>query len=432
MIRDVVSEIARNGGVPFFVGGYVRDRMLGLVPKDIDIEVYGILPENLKEILGNFGDVVECGESFGVYKLGNLDFAIPRKEKSTGRGHKTIDVDSDPFLDPKIACRRRDFTINAIMRNAITGEVLDFFGGKSDLKNGVIRAVDPSVFTDDPLRMLRAAKFAARFGFEIEQGTLQMMQKNRYYVRNLPIDRVFGEISDILMKGIKPSKGFRILEYTGILELMLPEISALQSIEQSEKWHPEGNVFNHTMLCIDYNGSRTLPLQLARLYHDTGKIFGSIGHAEKSAEIVRDTFPKDLTNNKEIIEEVANIVAHHMIFYGGSVTRTRVKRIASKVNLPVLVEMVRSDKLTRPLPEEMLEEDRRHIDKFLEVYEEVQNEVAPIILGRDIQREFPEIKPGPIFKDILDAVYEEQLNDRFTDHETGICMLKEVVRRFKI
>jgi len=429
MIEDIISEIDSSGGSSYFVGGCVRDEIIGIPPKDIDIEVYGIYPEHLIKILSKFGKVTLCGESFGVFKIGDFDFAIPRKEVSIGRSHKTIEVDCDPFLSPKLASYRRDFTWNALMKNTMTGDILDFHNGVNDLKFGIVRHVDDNTFTEDPLRMIRAAKFASRFGFIVAHKTVSLIRENKEYVRNLSTDRIFGEISDILMKSKKPSYGLKILDYLELLEILLPEIWALKGVEQNAKWHPEGNAFNHTGMVVDYEPieSRNLIEQLARLYHDVGKLCGSIGHHERSYEIVRETFPNRLTNDADIINNVSNIVRNHMSLYGGDVTRARVKRLASKVDISVIVRMCRADKLSRPLDKEILMEDEAHLNKFLEVYGEVVNEVEPIIKGRDIQREFPNIRPGPIFKKILDEVYDRQLDDMFSNHEDGIVILREVV-----
>lgn len=431
VVGKIVEKIHDVGGNIYFTGGCVRDELLGLTPKDIDLEVYGIWPSDLHRLLSRFGNVTTCGESFGVFKLGNLDIAVPRKEKSTARSHTTLEVDSDPFLAPEVACRRRDFTWNAMLKNAHTGEILDFHHGRDDLHFGIVRAVDPKTFMEDPLRLLRAAKFASRYRFIVAHQTATLVQENRMDIRNLPLDRIFGEVSDILMEGRRPSYGFKVLDYLGLLEVMLPEIWVLRGVEQSEKWHPEGDAFKHTCRVIDYDPvkERTLIGQLARLYHDTGKVCGSLGHEKRSKDIVRETFPLRLTNNQEIIDAVSKIVGNHMALYGGTATRGRVKRLASKVDVPTIVAMCRADKLSRPLPKELLDEDERHINSFLTIYDEVQHEVQRIILGRDIQSEFPSLKPGPIFKTILDEVYEQQLDDVFSTHEDGIVVLREVAER---
>jgi tRNA nucleotidyltransferase (CCA-adding enzyme) len=432
LAKKIAKTVVGKGGRAYFVGGTVRDRLLGIEPKDFDIEVYGIEVKDLQDLLSGMGNVNLVGDSFGVFKVEDVDVAVPRKERSTGRSHKTIEVDSDPSLDLESASRRRDFTVNAMLEDVLSGEVFDFWHGKDDLRFGIIRMVDESTFVEDPLRMLRAAKFASRLGYIISYKTVKLIQKNASYIKNEPLERIFGEISNILMKSPKPSYGFGVMDHLGLLEILLPEIWVLRDIEQNPIYHPEGNVMNHTYLCVDYEPieSRTLIEQLARLWHDVGKLYGSKGHEEVSAKMVRNKFPIRLTNDNDIINGVANIVENHMKLYNGDITRARVKRIAANIDVGQLVRMTRADKFSRiGLDPKIIQEEEERLKKFLDVYEEVQHEVARIMLGRDIIGLMPELKPGPIFKEILDEVYQAQLDDLFSDHEGGVEYLKTVLRR---
>lgn len=431
-LGEIFDDIESEGGTPYFVGGCVRDHILGITPNDIDIEVYNLVPSTLHNVLTKHGKVTLCGESFGVYKLGEFDFAIPRREKSTGRSHTTIEVDSDPYIDPKVACRRRDFTMNAMLMTA-DNEVIDFYGGVNDIKNKIVRAVDRTTFMEDPLRLIRAVKFASRYLFVIDASTSQLIRENRVDVANLPIDRIYKEITAILMEGNYPSYGIQLLNQLGLLEILLPDIWVLQGVEQNPLWHPEGDVLKHTCQVIDYmpKKERTVIGQLACLYHDSGKIFGSIGHEVRSSGIVRETFPRYLTKENEVIDEVANIVRNHMSLYGGDITRSRIKKIAAKIDVPKLINMVRADKLSRALPKDIILEESNRLDNVMNIYMEIKNEVAPIIKGRDIQREFPDINPGPIYSKILDTLYEKQLNDEFNTYNEGIVMLNKVLREMR-
>ena len=363
MIENTFAEkiatavVDRTEGRAYYVGGCVRDDLLGLHPKDIDIEVFGVSSVDLESILRSMGSVTLCGESFGILKVTDsesgqtVDVGIPRKDYCVGRGHTTFDVDTNPNMTTEQASNRRDITINAVYRNIVSKELFDFHGGLSDLHAGIIRAVDESRFMEDPLRMLRAIKFASRFGFVIEHDTLRLIKNNAYKGRDLPNARIFGEISDILMEGKKPSYGFHLMDTTGLLDLYSPEISVLRFVEQNPEYHPEGDVLTHTMLCLDYMpiAERELIIQLALLYHDTGKLFGTIDHEKKSAEIVKDGFPVWLTENNEIIYRVSNLVRHHMRLYGGNITRGRVKRLAAESSIPDLIKIYRADKFSRGL-----------------------------------------------------------------------------------
>jgi len=426
---SISDDVIKEGGNVYYVGGCVRDQLLGTIPKDRDIEVYGVEFNELLGIVSKYGKATLCGESFGVIKIGDLDIAVPRRETSTGRSHKTIEVDSDPFIKPEVACRRRDFTINSMLQDVMSGEILDFHGGREDLRAGIIRATDQYTFMEDPLRLLRAVKFAARLGFIIEKDTADLIRRNVGDVYNLSNERVFGEISDILMKAPKPSYGFRLMDLLGILEHLLPEIWMLSEVDQNGEYHPEGDVFTHTMGVIDYEPveTRTIEEQFARLYHDVGKIHGTKCHNITSMDIVRQVFPRRLTTDTKFIDEVANLVLNHMNLYDGEATRRRVKRLVVNTNVPKIVRMFRADKFSRGLSDDIIKQDEDFLSQILEIYEEVQNEVDPLILGRHIMMVAPDIPPGPIYGKILDRVYQMQLDDEFTTQEEGLDVLKNII-----
>lgn len=176
MAKEIAKKVDEKGGRTFFVGGYVRDKLLKRDNKDIDIEIHNITPNDLREILNTLGNVTEMGASFGILGLKgyDIDIAQPRTEKATGRGHKDFEVFVDPFIGFEKAAKRRDFTINALMEDVLTGEILDFFHGVDDLNNGIIRHVDDKTFIEDPLRVLRAAQFAARFNFTVAKETIEL------------------------------------------------------------------------------------------------------------------------------------------------------------------------------------------------------------------------------------------------------------------
>jgi len=435
LANKIAKAVEEHGGRAYFVGGCVRDEILGRAPKDIDIEVFGIDAMMLKSLMEDVGDVALCGESFGILKVtssgATIDVGIPRKDKCTGRGHKTFVVDTDPDMSTEEASNRRDITYNALMKDVITGEVLDFHGGIADLHARIVRAVDETRFMEDPLRMLRAIKFASRYQHIIEVDTLRLIKNNASKAENLPRERIFTEISDILMEGRVSSYGFHLMCMTGLLDILLPEISVLQWVDQIPQWHPEGNAYIHTMDCIEYYKpeERDLTIQLALLFHDSGKVYGTVNHEARSAEIVNDAFPKRLTDEKELIDRVANLVGSHMKMYGGNVTRARVKRLASKSSIEDLSKMFRADKLSRGLNSSEDEECETRIQEFLTVYDEIQNEVEPIIKGRDIQEYFSSVvEEGPMYSIVLKKVYELQLDDVFTDYKGGLKALDEVVR----
>ena len=227
MAYAIAKAVEAHGGKTYFVGGFVRDRLMGIDNKDVDIEIHGIYPDVLSEILDGLGERVTMGASFGVYGLKHydLDIAMPRSEKATGRGHKDFEVSVDPFLGVKKAAQRRDFTINALMEDVLTGEITDSFNGLDDLKRGILRHVSPETFIEDCLRVLRAAQFASRFGFEVAEGTVKLcsIMETQY----LPCERIMGELEKALIKAERPSIFFTVLKRMERLEDWFHEIAAL-------------------------------------------------------------------------------------------------------------------------------------------------------------------------------------------------------------
>lgn len=217
MAERVARAVGDAGGRTFYVGGYVRDRLMGLHNKDIDIEVHGISVEALEGILDSLGQRTTMGKSFGVMGLRHydLDIAMPRSEVATGRGHRDFRIFVDPFIGYERAALRRDFTVNALMQDVLTGEVLDFFGGQADLRRGVLRHVNDSTFAEDPLRVFRAAQFSARFDFAVAPETVALSRGMA--VDALARERVMGELEKALMKARRPARFFEVLEDMGQL-----------------------------------------------------------------------------------------------------------------------------------------------------------------------------------------------------------------------
>ena len=213
--------------------------------------MHGVQPDDLRAILEQFGEVITIGKSFGVYAVRgyDLDIAIPRKEKNTGRGHRDFEIYTDPFLGVEAAARRRDFTINALMQDVLTGEIVDCFGGQEDLKNGIIRHIDPESFVEDPLRVLRAAQFAARFEFTVADETMDLCRD--IDLSALPAERVTAELKKALCKGRKPSIFFEVLREMDQLDCWFPELVSLIGLEQDPIFHPEGDVWTHVMAALD-------------------------------------------------------------------------------------------------------------------------------------------------------------------------------------
>ncbi|MFL8951341.1 CCA tRNA nucleotidyltransferase [Helcococcus kunzii] len=324
--KDIAKKVNSIGGTAYFVGGYVRDKIRGVENYDIDIEVHGISQNDLENILKSFGNVNIIGKSFGIYNIEhkNLDIALPRKERKIGEGHKGFDVNVDPYLGVKNASKRRDFTINAIMQDILTGELIDIFNGINDIKNGLIRFVNKESFIEDPLRVFRACQFASRFNYKITDETIKLCKNiNTSYLSK---ERVFEETSKALLKSKNPSIYFNYLDKMGQLQSWFNELKALQNIEQSPIYHKEGNVYTHTMMVLDEAATYrelvnyAVYFMFAALCHDLGKAVttfvenGKIKSLKHEIEgiAISEQFLKRLTNNKKLIYYVKNMVEHHM------------------------------------------------------------------------------------------------------------------------
>ena len=326
MAYRLAREVDRAGGRVYFVGGWVRDRLLGLANKDIDLEVHGVPVPVLEGILDALGERISMGASFGVMGLRHfdIDIAMPRAERATGRGHRDFAVSVDPFLGEEKAAVRRDFTINAMMENVLTGEVLDFFGGRRDLAEGRIRHVNGQSFAEDPLRVFRAAQFAARFGFSVAEET--QVLASGMDVDALAGERVMGELEKALLKAARPSVFFEQLRAMGQLARWFPETEALIGVPQPPRHHPEGDVWRHTMQVLDEcaalraQAREPLWLMLAALCHDFGKAvttgekdgrLHAYGH-ESAGLPLAERFLARLTNETRLTAYVRNLTELHM------------------------------------------------------------------------------------------------------------------------
>ncbi len=330
MARRIAVKVAEAGGTVYYVGGMVRDRLMGNDSRtpDVDIEVHGIVPEKLEEILDTLGERQMFGASFGIYNLHHydIDIAMPRKEKRTGEKHTDFRCEIDPFCGTCQAAARRDFTINSLMQNVLTDEIIDHYGGMDDLRNGIIRHVSTQTFPEDALRVLRAAQFAARFGFSIAPETIALC--SGMSLNALAGERVLAEMKKALTKSIHPSIFFTQLRKMNHLHIWFPEIEALVNVPQSPIYHPEGDAWQHTMLTLDGAASlrtqatQPWPFMLSALLHDCGKAvttainantgkISSIGH-ERAGVPLASTLMERLKTDKKTERYVLSMIRQHM------------------------------------------------------------------------------------------------------------------------
>ena len=448
-----LGEIIRAaGGRAMLVGGCVRDELMGVEPKDWDVEVYGVEPQRLRDILDKFGKVDAVGEAFTVYKLGSdLDVALPRRERKVGRGHKGFVIEGDQHMSFAEAARRRDFTINAMLEDVLTGELIDPFGGAADIKNNILRVVSGETFPEDSLRVLRAAQFAARFEFKIEEETARICRG--IDLTDLPKERIWGEFEKLL-RAPKPSVGLRQLYDLGVVEQLFPELAALVGVPQQPEWHPEGDVDVHTLLVTDEARkliddlpyARQMTVMLGALCHDFGKpstteFFDGKwrSHAHDVAGVeptlrFLDRLGIFTLDGYDVRGQIVQLVRYHLLpgmFYKSPPGDGSFRRLARKVEPDLLYRVAKADSLGR---------NPAWLPKEKWFTSEAQEWFIGKVRGLSIEKEAPKrilmgrhlidlgLKPSPEFKRILDAVYELQLDGRITELDEAIGQAKKLLK----
>jgi len=451
-VRRIAEAAAAGGGRALVVGGWVRDQLRGRPSKDIDIEVFGIPQEQLLELLSPIGRVEPVGQSFPVYKVvptggsaGAIDVALPRRESKRGRGHKGFEVHGDPSMSLVEAARRRDFTINAISWDPLTGSYEDPFDGRGDLDRRLLRAVDSHTFSDDSLRALRAVQFAARFEFALEEKTAALCRA--LPLDDLPAERIWNEIEKLLLQALRPSLGLQLALDLGIIRQVMPELLPTVGCEQEPEWHPEGDVWTHTLMVVDkareLNGDldrpRLVTVMLGALCHDLGKppttavVDGrirSLDHEQAGVEPTVSLLNRlniHSIDGFDVRAQVAGLVAHHLkpgaFRKAPYVSDGAFRRLAQKVDLELLARVARADCLGRTG-----DFDCTAMDWFLDRARALGVEhhaPAPLLLGRHLLA--LGLTPGPRIGEILKLVYEKQLDGEVTSVEAGITEARRLI-----
>ena len=460
ILKDIAVEVRSRGGNMFYVGGYVRDAEIGKENKDIDVEVFALTSEQLKEVLSQFGTVDEVGASFGVYTIHGLsiDFSLPRREvqgkvlkeenvlilskepeprmkkeleriyegmsfvvkENESFGHKDFLVVPDGFMSLQEASMRRDFTINALMKHVITGKVYDFWNGREDIQNKTVRHINDKTFVEDPLRVLRACQFASRFEFSIAPETMNLCQS--IDLSTLPKERLYTEIEKALMKSERPSIAMEYWRELGVTEKLFPELHALIDCEQNPVHHAEGSVWNHTKMVVDVasqlkeDASNPLHFMFGSLCHDMGKpgttkiVEGRItsyGHDFLGVKVA-ETFMKRLTTDKKLIDYVKELTKHHMrllsLYPKGS--DKAIRKLSMDTNIQDMRLFSEADYRGRGLVERDFTPIAEWFDSRLKEAG-ADKKILPLVTGKDLIEQG--MKPGKDFGSILKKAMDYQL-----------------------
>ena len=451
-VIELALACRQIGGRAMLVGGCVRDEMLGVEPAEHDVEVYGIEPVRLRELLDSFGPVDAVGEAFTVYKLGQgIDITLPRREKKTGPGHKGFVIEGDPEMGFEEASRRRDFTVNAMLKDPLTGEVVDPFDGEADLKINLLRAVSEETFPEDSLRVLRAAQFVSRYGFEIESSTADLCRG--IALDDLPKERIWGEMEKLLIRGENPFLGLKAVYDLDIAKKIFPELQSLVGVPQEYDWHPEGNVDVHTMLVVqearklidELSHPKKVTVMLGAVCHDFGKPpttefregrIRSIAHDEAGVvptEEFLDRLGIHTIGGYDVRSQVVALVRFHLKpgeFYKSKPGDGAFRRLARKVEADLLYRVAKADSLGRNadwVPRDKWfgsEAQEWFIERVREL--EVENSAPkPILMGRHLIE--LGMSPSPKFKRIIEQVYELQLDGKISDIDSAIAEARKMI-----
>ena len=445
-VQHIAKVLRDLGGRVLLVGGCVRDSLLSIPSKDIDMEVYGLDASVVESALAAKYRLDTVGRAFGVFILKglNIDLALPRRESGVGPKHTDFEVQGDPSMSPRDAASRRDFTINAISYDPLTREQIDPFNGANDLKSRRLRHISEA-FSEDPLRVLRGMQFVARFGLSATRETIDLCRA--LSPQHLPMERLWEEWKKLILKGKEISLGLNFLKSCHWLKYF-PELEALDGCQQDPKWHPEGDVWTHTLHCLDaYAAQRTgeqwedLVVGFAVLCHDMGKpettYTDEDGRIRSPRHDVRGVpvathFLERITRQKKVFEEVLPLVEQHMrplSLYRDRASDSAIRRLASRVKrIDRLIRVARADNSGRPPIDPNFPEGKWLLDKT-EQLRIKDSAPKPILQGRHLIN--LGINPGPNFGKILDQAYDAQLKGEFGSEDHGCKYLRKIIDKMQ-
>tara|TARA_R110002020_G_scaffold50716_5_gene143091 strand:+ start:1252 stop:2667 length:1416 start_codon:yes stop_codon:yes gene_type:complete len=451
IINSLVQQVQSAGGRALLVGGAVIDMINDREPKDWDIEVFGLPFARLEEIFSDKSPKM-VGREFGILKLAaaecdglDIDINVPRLDNHVGLGHKDLMVELDPNMTPEEAAKRRDFTINAMAVDLSTGEIIDPFGGMRDLSDGILRATNPELFVQDPLRALRGMQLLARKAQVVDPATMNIIRGMSDSFPHLAKERVHEEFRKLLLKAPAPSVGLEFLRESGWIT-HFPELHSLIGCEQHPEWHPEGDVWVHSLHTVDsaawVRDNAELPdgwteaFMFGTMCHDVGKpsttvtpemvaagqfpkerLWTAWGHDRAGMPVV-ESFLRRMMNNKDIIEKTTSIVGEHMQpwnLFQGEARKPSWKRLHNRLRLDVLGWMCKCDSCGGPHvhigdPDFEHETSQMCWDHFSEFGDEP---IKPVLMGRHLIQ--AGVKPGPHFSSMLNAAFEAQIDNEALD-----------------
>lgn len=427
LFNKIVRDIDAAGGVVYYVGGYVRDKFIGKVSKDIDVEIHNITVDTVKTILSKYGKLDLVGKAFGILKLRgvDIDFAFPRLEFQAGVKHTDFEVRVDPFMGARKAASRRDFTMNSIMENVLTGEIIDPYFGREAIATRSIELIDAKSYAEDPLRALRAAQFAARFDFTVDSEVIEVSKGLDY--THLSVERVETELNKILLSD-RPSVGLHYLKEMGVLTQLSPILDQLSGVPQNPEYHPEGDVFEHTKIVVDAASKLKsasvdpLAFMYLALTHDIGKLtttavnektgkLQAIGHEQAGVDLVEDCL-RSLTKRTSLLKYLKPMIEYHMV--GHTILERRpinVRRLLRKVDMAEVLLFNCADQARKVgMAADELKAGANYEEKvnFVRSFEMgAAFQIVPVINGGDLIK--LGVEPGPVFKSLLEEAIEFQM-----------------------
>ncbi len=435
------ADVATAGGRALLLGGCVRDAALGRVLRDLDVEVFGVPPERLRSLVSARFRADVVGRHFPVLRLRGLsiDVSLPRRRASGAIRAPDFDADADPQVTAAEAAARRDFTLNAIGLDPRSGELVDPLRGLPDLAAGLLRHASQR-FDEDPLRVLRAMQLVSRFELDVAEATRERCRA--LTPAGLPRERIFGEWRRLVLESVRPSLGLRLLREVGWLR-HFPEIDALVGCPQDPVWHPEGDVFVHTLHGMDAfargrggDDRDALVVGLAVLCHDFGKPattrseagrVTSKGHEALGASLC-EGFLARLCDERDLVAEVARLVAAHLApaqLHRAGAGDAAIRRLARRVGrIDRLVRVAAADHAGRPPLAEPFAAGEWLLARA-RALGVVAASPRPLVQGRHLLAEGR--TPGPAFGPLLRACYEAQLAGSFASEQDGVSYLRRLL-----